>query len=368
MSAPEADAEYVFNALGHRVAVILDNEPTYFVYDLRGQVLEERDVNNEVVARFTYGPGMDEPLTMERGGSTYFYHGDAQNSITELTDSSGQLIERYTYDIYGEVTIFNIAGDVLELSAVGNPYLYTGRRLDPESGNYYFRARTYSPHLGRFLQMDPIGYYDGMNRYASYFVINRVDPTGLFALSIPQLDAGISFEFYSTPFFGPFGLYIKFQLKYTIGTCCQGDDIRTYETVEGQLSGGVHVGTPGFKVGVSINATANKGVCPAEGWDCKFFIEFGVGLTALSVFSTSISCSVNYNNASWSWGGCSGGLGGTNAGGSFGASPQGPSAGGTGGISLPHPTTPGPNATPPTVSFNAFFGVGGNCAKTKILN
>ncbi len=51
----------------------------------------------------------------------------------------------------------------------------------PEAGLYYYKARIYSPTLGRFLQTDPIGYGDGLNwyNYVGSDPINNTDPTGL---------------------------------------------------------------------------------------------------------------------------------------------------------------------------------------------
>ena len=120
-------------------------------------------------------PGIDEPLMMIVGENRYFYHANEQGSVLALSNASGTLAETYLYSPYGELGFDG---------ALGNPYLYTGRRYDPETGLYYYRARMYSATQRRFLQPDPIGYMGGMNLYA--YVGNNpvmyVDPWGLLRL------------------------------------------------------------------------------------------------------------------------------------------------------------------------------------------
>jgi RHS repeat-associated protein len=91
------------------------------------------------------------------------------------------VVEKYTYDAYGTPVIRNASGAILTAIAITNPHMFTGRRLDSETGLYHYRNRVYSPVIGRFLQRDPIGYFDSMNLfvYVRNNTVNLVDPEGL---------------------------------------------------------------------------------------------------------------------------------------------------------------------------------------------
>ena len=116
----------------------------------------------------------------------YYYHYDGLGSAVAISDEAGNIIEKYEYSVYGDVRIVaKENGQTREVSIIDNPYYFTGRHLDAETGLYYYRARYYSPTLGRFIQTDPIGYQGGMNLYAycSSNPVGLVDALGLCATS-----------------------------------------------------------------------------------------------------------------------------------------------------------------------------------------
>jgi RHS repeat-associated protein len=184
--------QYLYDALSRRVQKIANpaGTPTttqYFYDDAR--IIEEQNGLGVTQATYVYGNYIDEILTMDRGGHTDYYHQNALWSVEAITDSTAMPIERYSYDAYGAVTISDGSGTPLPLnlwgtphSAIGNPWMFTGRQLDEETGLYYYRARYYDPAKGRFLQRDPLGVQpDEPNLYL--YVHDRptkaVDPTGL---------------------------------------------------------------------------------------------------------------------------------------------------------------------------------------------
>ena len=143
---------YKYDGLGRRVEKEINDgvttKVTRFIYD-NEDILLELDGSNNITARYTHGPGTDEPLIMEKGGDSFFYHADGLGSITEITDFAGSLKQQYTYSSFGKIE------SQLDPNFI-QPYTFTSREFDSESGLYFYRARYYDPSTGRFLQEDPL--------------------------------------------------------------------------------------------------------------------------------------------------------------------------------------------------------------------
>ena len=113
--------------------------------------------------------------------------------MTDLTDNAGVTAKSYAYDAYG---------NILESpGTLEQPYAYTGREFDAESGLLYYRARYYDPTTGRFLQKDPIGFASGdLNLYG--YVFNRPtalrDPSGFASFDFDCFKSNLGFAFDST--------------------------------------------------------------------------------------------------------------------------------------------------------------------------
>lgn len=108
------NVEYKYDALGRRREKVVrdpnSESVTRYIHD-GYQVIEERDDNDHVQYRYTYGNGIDERLEMEKNidgtFKRFFLLHDSIGNVIGLTNDRGHLIERYNYTPFGEVTYFN---------------------------------------------------------------------------------------------------------------------------------------------------------------------------------------------------------------------------------------------------------------------
>jgi RHS repeat-associated protein len=213
-------ADYSYDADGRRIQKVVTNTTglngTTDYYLDGWQEIEEHNAADAPTQQYVFGSYIDEPLIADTNLTStptrLFYNQNTLYSVYALTDVTGKIVEGYLYDAYGRQTVYDPgisgfvtfgAGDKITPggnSLVGNPFMFTGRRLDPEltrtdpqtgqkTGIYYYRARYMDTVQGRFLQRDPMTLPGGMNSYA--YVkddpTKNSDPIGLQTTSCDSL-------------------------------------------------------------------------------------------------------------------------------------------------------------------------------------
>jgi len=162
-----------YDPFGRRIYKSSSAGISIFAYD-GDNLIEETNSAGTAVARYEPTQNIDEPLAMLRSGATSYYHADGLGSVTSLSNAAGSIANTYTYDSFGKLTA--------STGSLVNPFQYTARESDTETGLYYYRARYYDASSGKFLSEDPLeGAGDGPNFYT--YVLNNpanfVDPFGL---------------------------------------------------------------------------------------------------------------------------------------------------------------------------------------------
>jgi RHS repeat-associated protein len=172
---------YDYDAVGRRITKTVSGVVTNYLLDGDEEIAEYSGTT--VLRRYITGPGVDDRIAhveISPAIKTY-YHANHQGSVMAMTDNAGNVTESMSYDEYGNGT-----------PSTGEQFGYTGRRFDPETGLYYYRARYYAPQVGRFLQTDPVGYKDDIDlyTYVGNDPLDKTDPSGKLPDWLEDFSAG----------------------------------------------------------------------------------------------------------------------------------------------------------------------------------
>ena len=183
---------YTWDGRNRLASILASGQTTSFTYDFKGALISQADAGTtsltkkfvlDDITNVAYisqsngdslsvlaGRSIDEHLAIiHSGGQVEYGLTDAINSTTQTVDQNGSAVSSVFYEPFGLTT-----------TAGSYPFQFTGRTL-AGTNLYYYRARFYSPPIGRFISEDPIGLNAGPNVFA--YVQNAPtavsDPLGL---------------------------------------------------------------------------------------------------------------------------------------------------------------------------------------------
>ncbi len=180
------DLTFAYDYMSRRIAKATDGVTNRFRYDGWAMIREESPTATNA---YVYGLDLSGSpqgagtiggiLAALLSGTSVFYAYDGNGNVTDLINASGTTVAQYAYDPYGNVLTQSGA------FADDNPFRFSTKYTDQETGLVYYGYRYYNPEIGRWVNRDPIEEQGGLNVYGftQNRSIDRIDILGMLTVS-----------------------------------------------------------------------------------------------------------------------------------------------------------------------------------------
>jgi RHS repeat-associated protein len=182
-----AIATYSYDALNRRIGFKVNGTQSWTVYDGNGSMdnpYADFDGSGNLRVRYLYGLVVDQVLSRtDSSGNMAWYVPDRLGTIRDIANTSGSVIDHVVYSGFGNIASESNAPN-------GDRFKFAGREYNTETSHYYYRGRNFSPIMGRFQSVDPMGFPAGdanLYRYVGNRPTNSIDPSGLLSKEAQQL-------------------------------------------------------------------------------------------------------------------------------------------------------------------------------------
>jgi RHS repeat-associated protein len=186
-----SEVEYRYDAFGRQIIRKEGSTQTALLWWGNSECAEyeygagQSCIQNDIMSHTT---ALNTVIARAVEGSKFeleFYHKNYLDHVYAVSDDTSNLTEHYRYTAFGEVTIYNGAGNIQTSTQINNSILWNTRRLDQVSNYYLYKYRHFDPQLGRWPSRDPTEEDGGVNLYA--FVGNdSLNHMDLLGLNIPR--------------------------------------------------------------------------------------------------------------------------------------------------------------------------------------
>jgi RHS repeat-associated protein len=180
---------YDHDPMGRRIAKKIDGTVIEkYLWRDNTTLLAVYDGSDSLIERFNYADGR-LPISMLRGGTTYYMMYDQVGSLRVIVDSVGTIAKRIDYDSFGNIINDTDPGFTI-------PFGFAGGLHDIDTGLVRFGARDFDPSIGRWTAKDPIDFAGGDINLYGYVLnnpVNFVDPEGKIFFEVLLFGRGASY-------------------------------------------------------------------------------------------------------------------------------------------------------------------------------